>query len=249
MTKIEEFEKHLIQKGLSDADFEAYKQLLRRVRGDFSKCQHCYTTAIQFPKKRSDEAIKLIKYGVENFDGGRFTEYTSYLYIGHICEKNGNYADALEAYLKAEAALGDEHTSYLGDISLRILWTKLHIDDFEYSDMLNKYYSIYLSKFSDKNELINDMYKRRVAQIVISIHNGDAEAAANALKEAKLISMPGFSGPMTALLSYHNYNDKLNTSKEAKRFLKRISQYISIPTSKQWQRIKRKTKRKRSFGR
>ncbi len=226
MTKIEEFEKHLIEKGLKDADFEEYKKLLRRVRGDFSKCQHCYTTAIQFPKKRSDEAIKLIKYGVENFGGGWFTEYTSYLYIGHICEQNGDYTDALEAYLKAESALGEDHKSYLGDISLRILWAKLHADDFEYSDMLNKYYNMYISSFFEESELINDLYKMTVAQIVISLHNGNKEDAAKARNKARLISAPGFIGPMTGLLRRHRFNDKLNASKQSKKFLQRISKAI-----------------------
>ncbi len=226
MTKIEKFEKHLIEKGLNDADFEEYKKLLRRVRGDFSKCQHCYTTAIQFPKKRSDEAIKLIKYGVENFGGGWFTEYTSYLYIGHICEKNGNYADALEAYLKAESALGEDRKSYLGNISLCILWAKLHADDFEYSDMLNKYYNIYISEFFEESKLINDLYRRNVAQIVISLHKGDIDDAEKAFKKARLISAPGFSGPMTALLSRHRFNDKLNASRESKKFLQRISKIV-----------------------
>ena len=48
MGKIDEFEEKIIKQGMSDEDFEEYKKLLKRVRGNFGKRQHCYTTAIQF---------------------------------------------------------------------------------------------------------------------------------------------------------------------------------------------------------
>ena len=67
MSKIDEFEDKLIKQGMTDDDFEEYKKLLKRVRGNFGKRQHCYTTAIQFPPKHANQAIKLIKYGLEEF--------------------------------------------------------------------------------------------------------------------------------------------------------------------------------------
>jgi hypothetical protein len=49
MRKIEEFEQKIIKHGMAEGDFEEFKKLLRRVRDNFLKRQHCYTTAIQLP--------------------------------------------------------------------------------------------------------------------------------------------------------------------------------------------------------
>ena len=82
MGKIDDFEKKLINQGMTDEDFVEYEKLLKRVRGNFSKRQHCYTTAIQFPRQYAEQAVKLIQYSLENFEDGWFTTYTSYLHIG-----------------------------------------------------------------------------------------------------------------------------------------------------------------------
>lgn len=57
MGKIDEFEQRIIQQGMTDDDFAEYEKLLKRVRGNFSKRQHCYTTAIQFPRKYAEQAV------------------------------------------------------------------------------------------------------------------------------------------------------------------------------------------------
>ena len=67
MGKIDDFEQKLIKQGMTDEDFIEYEKLLKRVRGNSSKCQHCYTTAIQFPRKYAEQAINLIQYGLDNF--------------------------------------------------------------------------------------------------------------------------------------------------------------------------------------
>ena len=41
MGKIDEFEKRLIEQGMNDEDFVEYQKMLKRVRGNFLKRQHC----------------------------------------------------------------------------------------------------------------------------------------------------------------------------------------------------------------
>ena len=67
MGKIDEFELKLIRQGMTDEDLAEYEKLLKRVRGNFAKRQHCYTTAIQFPSYNAEQALKLIQYGLEKF--------------------------------------------------------------------------------------------------------------------------------------------------------------------------------------
>ena len=68
MSKIDEFEQQIIKNGFTEEDLKEYAKLLRQVRGNFSKRQHCYSTAIQFPVEHTEQAVLLIKYGLENFE-------------------------------------------------------------------------------------------------------------------------------------------------------------------------------------
>lgn len=68
MSKIGDFEQRLISDGMTDRDLEEYAKLLVRVR---DKRQHCYTTAVKFPPERIEQAVKLIKLGLESIRGRR----------------------------------------------------------------------------------------------------------------------------------------------------------------------------------
>ena len=78
MTKTEEFEKKLIENGMSENDYAEYEKLLNKVHDEFLCLQHCYITAIQFPLKRSDQAIKLIEWGLKKYLCDWFPTYTAY---------------------------------------------------------------------------------------------------------------------------------------------------------------------------
>ena len=116
MSKIGEFEKKIIEQGMEDEDFEEYAKFLERVRGNFLKRQHCYITAIQFPPKYAEQAIKLIYYGLQNFEDSWFSTYTSYLYMGNIYGKIGSYQNSYDSYLLAKNALGEDHVGYINEL-------------------------------------------------------------------------------------------------------------------------------------
>lgn len=139
MGKIDDFEQKLIKQGMTDQDFMEYEKLLRRVRGNFSKRQHCYTTAIQFPSQYAQQAVKLIQYGLDHFEDGWFSTYTSYLHMGHIYEGINHYQKAFDAYLAAKEALGPDHPEYVAELSKDLMWMKLHVDSFQYSSELEEY--------------------------------------------------------------------------------------------------------------
>ena len=98
MGKIDEFEQKLIKRGMTDEDFVEYGKLLKRVRGNFLKRQHCYITATQFPRKYAEQALKLIQYGLDQFEDDWFSTYTSYLHMARIYERDGKYQKAFEYY-------------------------------------------------------------------------------------------------------------------------------------------------------
>ena len=148
MTIIEVFEKRIIKNGLSEEDFMEYEKLLKRVRGNFLRLQHCYTTAAHFPQKRSAEAIRLIEWGLEKYSDSWFPTYSAYYNMGLINENCGKYATAYEAYQQAADILDKDKKPYRQTISGNLLWMLLHIDGFQYSGTDCGYRSVFRGKES-----------------------------------------------------------------------------------------------------
>ncbi len=222
MGKIDEFEQKLIKQGMTEEDFNEYEKLLKRVRGNFLKRQHCYTTAIQFPKKYAKQAIKLIQFGLDNFEDDWFSTYTSYLYMGHIYEENCNYSKAYESYLRAKDALGCDHTDYIEELSTDLMWMKLHIDSFEYSAELEEYLSCYEKTDDFSKAFINTEFKVAVANIVICMYYGRINEAKQFLERAKEICRPNYVGKLYNILARHNYDESLKATPESIDFVRKL---------------------------
>ena len=222
MGKIDEFEQKIIKQGMTDADFVEYEKLLKRVRGNFSKRQHCYTTAIQFPRQYAEQAVKLIQYGLENFEDDWFSTYTSYLHMGHIYEGINNYQKAFEAYLLAKEALGLDHPKYVEDLSKDLMWMKLHIDSFNYSPELEAYLSCYEKTGDFSKSFVNAEFKVAIANIVISLHHGRFDEAKQFLEKARGICKPNYVGKLYNILVRHTYHESLNTTPEAIDFVQQL---------------------------
>lgn len=222
MGKIDEFEDKIIKQGMSDEDFEEYKKLLKRVRGNFGKRQHCYTTAIQFPTKNATQAIKLIEYGLETYPDEWFSTYTSYLYIGKIYESSRKYQKAYDSYLMAMNALGEMGKGYREELSGDLCWMRLHIDSFQYSEELEELYSCYDKTDEFSKGFINSEFRRMITQIVIALHHNKKAVAKEAYKQATAIYSPSYVGKIHNILARHNYMETLKITPESKRFLSEL---------------------------
>lgn len=222
MSKIEELEQKIIKQGMTLDDFEEYKRLLRRVRGNFLKRQHCYTTAIQFSPQHEKQAIMLIKYGLETFEDSWFSTYTSYLFIGEIYEKSGNYHNAYDSYLLAMSTLDNHQQSYKEELSMKLLWMKLHIDDFQYSKELEEYYCCYIKTNDFSKRFINNELRSAIAETVISLHYHQYDKARMAYNHALKIYQPGYISQLQNILNKHHYIDSLRMTQESLVFLKNL---------------------------
>ena len=222
MGKIDEFEQRIVQQGMTDDDFAEYEKLLKRVRGNFSKRQHCYTTAIQFPGQYAEQAIKLIQYGLDTFEDDWFSTYTSYLHMGHIYEGISNYQKAFDAYLLAKDVLGSDHPKYVEELSKDLMWMKLHVDSFRYSEELEEYLSCYKKTSDFSKALVNTEFKIAIVNIVISLHHGRLDEAKQFLEKARGICNPNYVGKLHSILAKHNYNESIRTTPEAIAFIQQL---------------------------
>lgn len=222
MSKIGEFEKKIIEQGMEDEDFEEYAKLLKRVKGNFLKRQHCYITAIQFPPKFAEQAIKLIHFGLQNFEDGWFSTYTSYFHIGKIYETIGSYQSAYDSYLLAKEALGEDHISYLNVLSIDLLWMRLHIDSFCYSKELEEYYSNFEKMDEFSKAFVTNEFRITIASIVILQHYGKNDEAKQLFQSVNEMCNLNFKGRLHGILAKHHYNESLKLTPEVKEFLKTL---------------------------
>lgn len=223
MGKIDEFEDKLIKQGMTDDDFEEYKKLLKRVRGNFGKRQHCYTTAIQFPPKHANQAIKLIKYGLEEFPDEGFSTYISHLYIGKIYETSGKYQEAYDVYLMAMDSLGENGEGYKKELSGELCWMRLHIDSFQYSKEVENLFSKYNETDEFSKGFINSEFKIAIIQLIISLHHNDKSSAQEAYRKATAIYSPSYIGKLHHIFSRHKYTETLKITPEVKKFLSNLN--------------------------
>ena len=223
MGKIDDFEQQLITQGMTDGDLAEYGKLLKRVRGNYARRQHCYTTAIQFPRHRADQAIRLIQYGLEQFDDGWFTTYTSHLYIGRIYENSGRYPEAFGAYLSAKQALGPGQGKYAAELSKDLLWMKLHADAFRYSAELEEYLACYETSGDFSKAFVNASFKAAIAKLVISMHYGKTGEARQFLETARSICEPGHTGALQPILARHRYSETWNPTPESLAFIRELN--------------------------
>lgn len=222
MTKIEEFEKRMIKEGLTEDDYDEYDKLLKRVRGNFLRLQHCYKTAVQFPQKRYEQAIRLIEWGLEKYPDTWFSTYSAYYDIGVIYECCGKYEPAFEAYQKAADVLGDDKTSYQQTISGNLLWMLLHIEGFMYTEQIEKYYDLFNGIDDFERAFINNDFRLAVAEVVIFSHKALKDKAAASYERAIKLCKPNAVSRIQGILDKHKAKDKLRNTPECAAFLKTV---------------------------
>lgn len=223
MSKIDEFEQKIMTHGMTAEDFVEYEKLLKRVRDNFLKRQHCYTTAIQFPPEYAEQAVRLIQYGLDHFEDSWFSTYMSYLYIGHIYERINEYQKAFDSYVSAQVALGSDHPEYVADLAKDLMWMKLHIDSFQYSKELEDYYLCYEKADEISKAFVNNEFRLAVVNIVISRYHEKNDEAKQAIETATRICQPDYIGKIHDVLARHRYHESLKTTPEAIDFLRHIT--------------------------
>ena len=140
--------------------------------------------------------------------------------LGHAKAKE--YHKAFDYYLLAKNSLGEEHPESVKELSKYLLWMKLHIDSFSYSEEMEEYYLKYTQAPEFSKAFLNSEIKLSIANIVISLHYGKIEEAKQSLEIAKEICKPNYKGRLHNILYRHKCNETLNITPEAIAFINNL---------------------------
>lgn len=224
MSKIGDFENKMISNGMSDRDFEEYKLMLRRIHDKWNKYQHCIHAARRFAPQYYQRAIFLIEYAVDNFaDEDHYSLVCDpYEAMGDIYFCAKKYDESYNSYLRAIDECADNRQAKISSISEMLLWAKLHLDDFQYSEEMEKYYNEFIKGSDFHLAFLNSRFRRYIAELVIYLHNKNTEYAKIAYENVCTVLAPDYKGELYDILRRHKYTESIKTTDEVISFLKKI---------------------------
>ena len=221
--KIGEVKEAILRNGFSDELFEELKISLKR-SPKAQRSRHLYTFAYELATEKDDfdGATKMICYAINFCENSWVDLMRAYENSALIYEVEGLYKEAYEAYASALGSVPEEHrSSYIGDLSIRMMKAYLHMSGFSYTPHLRELYeaSREISEFAAGFRAV--IYYTAIAEMIISRHGGDAPAYAEAKKKA-LDALGGEKTTvMDIILARHKYKSEAGASAASIKFLNR----------------------------
>ena len=222
-TKIELFEEKLLKEGISDDGLQEYGKLLKRAGNDWNRIQHCFRTAYFFPVKRISDAERLIEFGISNYGSERGCRIPAYEMLGTLYERAGLYKKAYDIYVAIYPDIG----GFRGRFPWCLLDTKMHIDNFKYSEELKQYYELCLAEPIFSKTFIQNQFLLNLAEYIIADYCKDLDGKRKAFDAIHEMVEPGYRGALYKLLKRHKHEEKLIITKETKAFLKCMAHDIT----------------------
>lgn len=224
--KISEIEVKLINGDVSSETIEQYKAALNRVPRTH-RCQHCYTTAVSMDDRYYYQAVALIHYGLEYCDSWS-DRMRAHCNIAIIYEKHKDYSNASCSYMNALDAIPDEHKmpSYLPTYSAHLMRMEMHINNFEYTDNLRKYYALAIQADSFSRNFMKTAFYEAIAEIIIFKKDGKLSEMKQSFEKANEMLSPKHTGPLTVLLKRKGYTETTGATEETLAFLRVVNKTI-----------------------
>ena len=218
--KIADVEEKLTKEGFSEELFLEFQSAIKRVP-KASRSQHCYTLAYELSTHSLDGAIRLIEYGLNHCENTWQDQLRSYLNLGIIYENSFDYPNAKTAYQNALSAIPDtQQYNYVSYLSMNVLRTTLHINQFTYSREIETLYHTVCNADEFESNFRHFIFYKAIARMIVSANNQDPISHRAAYKDALNAVELSILNPLDAILSKHQYNNEAKATKEALEYLK-----------------------------
>ena len=177
--------------------------------------------AYHLKEKRPQDGVRLIQFGLANYESDWVDQMLAYQNLGGIYETCGDYPSAKTAYEQALAAVPDEQKEdYLPSLSMEILRVLVHCDRFVYSERLEELYQAILLADEFEAAFRSFAFYRAIAELIIAKEQGDLGMQKQAYNVAMLAMDGDRVTGMDLLLRRHRYKDDARATKQAIAFLK-----------------------------
>lgn len=218
--KLSEIEKEIEQGRFSDELFCEFQAALKRIPKSM-RCQHCYTSAYHLKDTRPYDGIRLIKFGLDNYDSDWVDKMRANLNLGGIYEAHADYTSAKDAYKNALIAVPeDKKNDYVSDLSMQILRTELHLNNFEYTEYIHELYRCVIKADPFTASSRSFIFYRAITELIIAKKKNN-KTAQKASYNTAVIALDGEKTTgMDILFRRHKYKDDARATKHAIAFLK-----------------------------
>lgn len=217
--KLSEIKERIRQGEFSEELFAEFQTALKRVPEDL-RCQHCYTTAYDLRNTDPQNAIRMIRYGLDSFACSWIDRMRANRNLGLIYEGCKDYTAAREAFEIALSSIPEEKQEfYRPTLSMDILRAQLHCSKFEFTEYAEALYRAAMKADSFTAAFRHFIFYRSIMEIILAKRNHDPAAQAVACRNALLALDCDNVTAMDRLLLQKHHKDDAHATEEALAFL------------------------------
>ena len=223
--KIDEIEEIFINGGYTDNLFNEYiEKLEKRVKDNFNKSERIRITSLKM--KDYNNAIKLLKYSIDNYVEDFFETFYAYYYLGEIYYKSNDYKNAKENLLIAlKLSKKDETKKNYGIQAYeQLIKVELESNNYKYTDNLEEY----VNKAYEKKPFLflkEIEYYKILGKMVVSEHYKDKIS----FKEYKNKALYILNNDITNdIMKKHKISNELYATKKSLNYLNKKSKLYNL---------------------
>ena len=228
--KLAEVEEKMKTEGFSEELFLQFQEGLKRVRGNYNKCQHCYLTAYGLKSKDYEAAIRMIRYGLDNF-AEKWTDFCrSYENLARIYLRRENYREARDCYLVELGKMvefGEER--YADALAVNLVFSELHCEGFVCTVNLRKFYALAKSDLAKTGFTRRDRFYFALAELVIALQDRGVDEAQPAYRHVMCVLMGLDPNANDGLLQRHRYLNDAYATGASLRYLDSMGPVMKGP--------------------
>ena len=218
--KLAEVEERMMAEGFSEELFLQFQEGLKRVRGNYNKCQHCYLTAYGLKAKDFEAAIRMIRYGLENFAELWVDFSRSYDMLARIYIRRESYREARACYLASFEKMVEFGEERHGDVlAVNLVFSELHCEGFTCTDNLRKFHDLAQSDLAKSGFTRRDRFYFALAELVIALQDQGVDGARSAYRYVMCVLMGLDPDANDALLQRHRYRNDAYATGASLRYL------------------------------
>ena len=227
--KLAEIEEKMKTEGFSEELYLQFQEGLKRVRGNYNKCQHCYITAYDLKGQDFEGAARMIRYGLDNFAEMWIDFYRSYENLAKIFLRRDKYQEARACYLAELEKMLELHEERYSDVlAVDLVFSELHCEGFACTDNLRRFHDLAKSDLAKTGFTRRERFYFALAELVIALHDQGVEGAQSAYLYVMCILKGLDPNANDGILQKHRYMNDAYATGASLRYLDSVGSVMNV---------------------